>query len=73
MPRNSTMIFYWPEGTQRALAAPRGAPRGGTNHQGTLGPAGAPRWVVPTSVASRTPSLHYKFPNILKPFGVNLY
>ena len=32
----------------------------------------SPRWVVPTSVASRTPSLHYKFPNILKPFGVNL-
>ena len=43
-----------------------GVPRGGTTHQG------APRWVVPTSVASRTPSLHYKFPNILKPFGVNL-
>ena len=37
-----------------------------TTHQG------APRWVVPTSVASRTPSLHYKFPNIPKPFGVNL-
>ena len=33
---------------------------------------GAPWWVVPSSVASRTPSLHYKFPNILKPIGVNL-
>ena len=27
---------------------------------------------VPTSVASLTPSLHYKFPNISKPLGVNL-
>ena len=49
-----------------------GCPEGGTTHQGAPGPPGAPRWVVPTSVASRTPSLHYKFPNILKPFGVNL-
>ena len=35
-------------------------------------PPGAPRWVVPTSVASRTPSLHYKFTNIPKNLGVNL-
>ena len=49
-----------------------GAPRGGITHQGAPGGPGAPRWVVPTSVASRTPSLHYKFPNILKPIGVNL-
>ena len=27
MPRNFTEIFYGPEGTQRALAAPRGATR----------------------------------------------
>ena len=39
---------------------------------GAPGGPGAPRWVVPTSVASRTPSLHYKLPNILKPFGVTL-
>ena len=49
-----------------------GCPEGGTTHQGALGPPGAPRWVVTTSVASRTQSFHYKFPNILKPFGVNL-
>ena len=42
-----------------------GAPRGAQ-------PPGAPRWVVPTSVASRTPSLPYRFPNILKTLGVNL-
>ena len=45
-----------------------GCPEGGTTHQGP----GAPKWVVPTTVASRTPSLHYKFPNIPKPIGVNL-
>ena len=44
----------------------------GTTHQGAPGLPGAPRWVVPTSVAFRTPSLHYKFPNIPKPFRVNL-
>ena len=49
-----------------------GCPDGGTTHQGVPGPPGAPRWVVPTSVASRTPSLHYIFPNIPKPLGVNL-
>ena len=49
-----------------------GCPEGGTTHQGAPGPPGAPRWVVPTSVASRTPSSHYKFPNIPKPFEVNL-
>ena len=49
-----------------------GCPEGGTTHQGAPGPPSAPRWVVPTSVASCTPSLHYKFPNIPKPFGVTL-
>ena len=49
-----------------------GCPEGGTTHPGALGPPGTPRWVVPTSVASRTPSLHYKFRNIPRPFGVNL-
>ena len=52
-----------------------GAPRGAQPTRACLGaqaPPGAPWWVVPTSVASRTPSLHYKFPNIPKPIGVNL-
>ena len=47
-------------------------PEGGTTHQGAPGGPGAPRWVVPTSVASRTPSLPYKFPNIPKTLGVTL-
>ena len=49
-----------------------GVPRGGTTHQGAPGPPSMPRWFVPTSVASRTPSLHYKFPNIPKPSEVTL-
>ena len=69
MQRNSTEIFYEPEDIHWASAAPGGCPEGGTTH---LGAPGAPRWVVPTSVASRTPSLHYKFPNIPKPLGVTL-
>ena len=47
-------------------------PEGGTTHQGAPGPPGAPRWVVPTSVASRTPSSPYKIPNIPKTLGVAL-
>ena len=71
-PQNFLENFYGPEHPGWARAAPRGSPEGGTTHQGARGPPGAPRWVEPTSVASRTPSLHYKFPNIPKPFGVNL-
>ena len=66
-PRNFLRIFYGPEDHQWARAAPGGCPKGA---QPTS--PGAPRWVVPTSVASRTPSWHYKFPNIPKPFGVTL-
>ena len=46
-----------------------GCLKGGATHQGA---PGVPRWVVPTSMADGTPSLHSKFPNIMKPFGVNL-
>ena len=66
------MDFYGPEDIEWAREAPGGCPEGGATHQGAPGPPGAPRWVVPTSVASCTPSLPYKFTNILKPFGVNL-
>ena len=48
-PRNFLEIFSGPEGTQWAWAALGGCPKGGTTHQGALGPPGAPRWVVPTS------------------------
>ena len=49
-----------------------GAPREAQPTRACLGRPGAPWWVVLTSVASRTPSLHYKFPNIPEPIGVTL-
>ena len=72
MQRNYTVIFYGPEDTHWARAAPGGCLERGTTHQGMPGPPGAPWCVVPTLVASRTPSLHYKFPNIPKPIRVTL-
>ena len=69
MPRNFTANFYGPKGTQRALAAPGGCPKGGTTHQGAPGGPGAPWWVVPTSGAPRTASLLYKYPNIPETLG----
>ena len=60
------------QNTQDGPGQRLGVPRGGTTHHGTPGGPGAPRWVVPTSVATRTPSLPYKFPNIPKTLGVNL-
>ena len=68
MQRNFLWIFMdqtTPNGPEKHL----GVPRGGTTHQGTPGGLGAPRWVVPTSVASRTASLLYKYPNILETLG----
>ena len=55
MPRNSTMIFYAPEGRQWALVALGGCPEGSTTHQGMPGGPGAPWWVVPTSGAPAPP------------------
>ena len=71
-PRILLEIFYGLEHIRWAKAAHGGCPEGGTTHQGTHGGPGMPRWVVPTLVASRTPSLHYKFPNIPKPCEVAL-
>ena len=72
MQQNFLEIFYGPEHPGWARAAPEGCPEGGTIHQGAPGGPGAPRWVVPTSVASRTPSLPYKIQSIPKTLGVNL-
>ena len=64
--------FFGPEDIQWAGEAPGGCSEGSTTHQGAPGGPGVPRWVVPTSVASCTPSLPYKFTNTPKPLGVNL-
>ena len=47
----------------------QGVPRGGHNQPR---PPGTPRWVVPTSVASRTASLLYKYPNIPETLGESM-
>ena len=54
MPRNFTENFYGPEGTQRALAAPGGAPRGAQTtsacSEAQARPGGlCPPWVPPGS------------------------
>ena len=57
---------------QKTPVGPRkyiGGSEGSTTHQGTPRGPGAPRWVVPTSMASRTASFLYKYPNIPKTLG----
>ena len=69
MQRNFTKIFYGPEDTQWAKAAPWGCSEESTTHQGTPRAPGAPWWVVPTSGAPRTASLLYKYPQIPETLG----
>ena len=57
------------EGTQRALFAPRGVPRGGHKPPGCARRPGAPWWVVPTLGAPRTTSLLYKYPKNPRTLG----
>ena len=71
MQRNFLEIFSIPEDTCWAKEVPEGGSEGSITHQGAPGGPGVPRWVVPTSVASRTASLLYKYPNIRKPRGVD--
>ena len=72
MPRNSMMIFYGPDGRCWALVAPGGSPEEGTTHQGAPGGPGVPWWVVPTSGASRTASLLYKYPKNTRTLGESM-
>ena len=72
MQQNFTENFYGPEDTCWAKKVPEGSSEGSTTHQGAPGGPGAPRWVVPTSVASRTASLLYKYPQYSRnPRGVD--
>ena len=68
-PRNILENFYGPEHPGWAREVPEGCPEGGTTHLGAPGGQGAPWWVVPTSVASRTASLLYKYPENSKTRG----
>ena len=69
MQQNFLENFYGLEDTTWAKEVPEGCPKGGTTHLGALGGPGAPWWVVPTLVASRTAPSPYKFPNIPKTLG----
>ena len=61
--------FLWAKRKQMGPSYTWGGLEGSTTHQGAPGDPGAPRWVVPTSLASRTASLLYKYPNIPKTLG----
>ena len=61
--------FSRPEDTCWAQEVLEGSFVESTTHQGVPGGPGTPRWVVPTSVVSRTASLPYKYPNILETLG----
>ena len=63
--------FLWTRTPRMGQSSTWGVPRGGTTHQGTPGGPGAPRWVVPPSVASWAPSFPYKFTNIPENLGGN--
>ena len=60
MQQNFLEIFSGPEDTQWAKKVPEGRPVVSTRHLGVLGGPSVPRWVVPTSVTSRTASSPYK-------------
>ena len=61
-PRNLLEIFM-DQNTTMGQSSTWGCPKGGTTHQG------APRWVVPTSVASRTAPSLCKYSNIPETLG----
>ena len=67
MQRNFTDIFYGPEDTQWANAAPGGCSEGSTTHQGAPGGPGAPWWVVATSGAPGPPICSINTPIFQKP------
>ena len=69
MQQNFLWIFSGPEDTRWAEEVLEGCSEGSTAHQGAPGGPGTPRWVMPTSMASRTASLLYKYPNIPETLG----
>ena len=63
--------FLWIFWTRRHPVGERSIKEEAWGEHKTPGPGGpdAPWWVVPTSGATRTASLLYKYPNIPKPLG----
>ena len=72
MQRNFLEIFSGPEDTTCAEEVPEGGLEGSITHEGAPGSPGAPRWVVPTSVASHTASSLYKYSNIPETLGESM-
>ena len=70
--QNFLWIFSGPEDNRGSEEVPKRGPEVGNTHHGAPEGPGAPWWVMPTSVASRTASSPYKFPNIPKPLVVTL-
>ena len=68
--RNSTEIFYGPEGTQWARAAPGGVPRGGHNPPG-CGWKHPPGASMAHYVPSGTKKISVKFRCVWTPFGID--
>ena len=61
---NLFVDFFWTKRHSVGQRSTRGELWGEQNPPSAPGGPGAPRWVVPTSVASRTACLLYKYPNI---------
>ena len=69
---NATKLFDGFFGTKEALEASwedQKVKKVSTRHLGAPRSPGVPRWVMPTSVTSRTASLLYKYPNIPETLG----
>ena len=69
MQQNFLEIFFGLEDTSWAKEEPEGGSEGSTTRLGAHGGLGAPWWVVPTSAASCTASLLYKYPENPKTLG----
>ena len=69
MPRNSTMIFYGPEGRQWALVAPGGAPRGAQPTRARQEAQARPGGLCPPRVPPEPPLCSINTPIFQKPQG----
>ena len=69
MQRNFTKNFLDQKTSSGPEKHPGGCSEGSTTHQGAPGGLGVPWWVVPSSGATGTGSLLYKYPNIPETLG----
>ena len=67
MPRNSTMIFYGPEGAQQALATPGGCPEGAQRTRARQEAQARPGGLCPPRVPPGPPLCSINTPIFQKP------